>query len=200
MAHDLLSPLCVGLIARGIHWVSFVPTSDDGGQRKAIQQEINDEPVISFHSSSTLPSNVSCRSMRPFSFLDGQTMAWPLHLLTVLRLSDTRVIMRIAHQLDIPEGGKTEFLRRKTLEVLLKKINCPPDDIQEISLTGNQKISDMSRMNFEAGEIIGNVSCPEVFWHQKEIPEARAGSERVARKSFMFRPMQIRTFQITCSI
>ncbi len=199
---------CVGLLAVGKHLIQLSTPDSAMVQRRLLQQEMVDDPLITFSKS---PSNENDKNLvRSHSFLpkDAQ-MNFPLHVLTINTLNrgkdENVVLLRIAHQMDAPEGSVEAFIGTSSLVNLVKNFGCDLIDTREVSLSTNQKIDDVNRLDFIQGDPIGMVNCSTFFG---EVPFI-ARQSRVKRqtrwqsfstmKDISLEPMQIRTFELRCA-
>lgn len=202
---------CVGLLATGRHRVQFSMPEFAAVERRLLQQEVTDDPIIAFSGILSKENQL----LRSHSFLprDAQ-MNFPLHILTLKTErredGDLKILLRIAHQMDAPEGAVRAFVGTSALVDLVHNIGCDLIDTKELSLSTNQEINDMKRLQFATEEAIGDVTCSAVFGEgvnsQRQFEkDANQGGRRGNDAFFTFAndlhldPMQIRTFEIKCA-
>lgn len=104
-------PKYAGLVARGVHRVLLAPREDAARQRRRMQQELNDPPVLGFGPIPTRPENgaagfggggggiVGLR--RTFSLSEGHILHSNLHLLTLMDTGDNSFLVRLAHLFEV---------------------------------------------------------------------------------------------------
>lgn len=201
---------CVGLISRGKHWIQFSTPEFAAVQRRQLQQEMIDDPIVAF---SLTPLKANTKIVKSHSFLpENAQINFPLHVLTMKverqRDDDHLLLLRLAHQMDTPEGAVRASVAASALVDLVKNIGCDLIDTKEVSLSTNQEVGDMKRLRFSPGEVIGNVTCSGVFGSPPGNNHHPAHKTRQAdENSKMFTksgdihldPMQIRTFEVRCA-
>ena len=197
------SSSCVGLIARGTHWIHISSPDTAAVQRRLLQQEMNDIPVIGFF---TRP-HAACKmrhAMNPtYSFLpENALMNFPLHLLTLMPAPRKEsLILRIAHQMDVAEGGVYEVIDASALIQLVGNMGCSVKGTREVTLTTNQDVlKQPQRMHFDSSDTIGGVKCSDIFGNgtmKKNILEPK---RNIKENDIGLNPMQIRTFEILYTV
>lgn len=195
-----------GLVARGSHIIKLSTRDKDGNKaRRKLQLETNDDVLVAFMERSD--DHPTWREMREsdcqhhhhqfkYSFLADRNMDIPFHLLTLMKVSEMKAIMRIAHQMDASEGGMNHLVDSANVYLLLQRFGCPPKEITEVSLSTNQKVDELQRLEYMSGTAIGNASCEDIFGSD----DAEGVQSTQSDTPFSMHPMQIRTFEITCAI
>ena len=99
---------CPGLVARGVHRVMLAPREDAARQRRMLQQELNDPPLLGFGPIPARPESgagggggggiVGLR--RTFSLSEGHILHSNLHLLTLMDTGDS-FLVRLAHLFEV---------------------------------------------------------------------------------------------------
>ncbi|KAI8100833.1 hypothetical protein M9434_005218 [Picochlorum sp. BPE23] len=211
---DSTDETCVGLVVRGKHWIHHSPVASAAAERRILQQEMNDEPVIAI--SRDDGTHLMTDMTRSLSFMPHSIgINFPLHILTLMwappveRNSEDKkrtIILRLAHSMDVPEGGITEVVDASQLAQLVQNMGCDIKDTLEVSLSTNQPRDDMKRLVFKSGETLGqNATCSHAFGqplnhHQGSrtpIHQINQGLEK-EDQDLHVHPMQIRTFEVYC--
>ena len=202
---------CVGLLSTGKHLIQFSVPEFAMVERRMLQQEMVDDPVVAF---GRTHSNANKKLLKSHSFLprDAQ-INFPLHILTINKLrrtdDDLVVILRIAHQMDAPEGAVRASVGSSALVELVENFGCDLIDTREVSLSTNQRIDTMKRLQFNPGDAIGGVHCSSFFGEAPGKNSSHDNAKETNRKrnlghlftkqdDIRLDPMQIRTFELRC--
>jgi hypothetical protein len=191
---------CPGLIARGVHWITAAPTSAAAKSRRALQQLLSDPPVLSFGSLPNLRriTEQNTYGLRPtFSITDGRTMHSALHLVTVLRSSPHRLLVRVAHLFDANEDDEYGVPVVSNVGEILRSYGCI-GTVEETTASGNQKLSEAEarRLQFRPRHEPSNTRESKL-WSNTTL-ERMSGGINFDTWEIELLPMELRTFEIEC--
>lgn len=179
-------------------------------ERRALQQEANDEALVAFLSDA-LDSDSRFEKYalgHTFSFIESLHFPPEIQILTLQRTSQDRILLRLAHQMDSVEGATPVSVPKDTVNRLMHHMSCQVLSFEELSLSGNQMIHQIERLRFRKGEIIGNLSCSDVFSqpaHSFNVPNSAAAvhvdeqNRLDQNNNIVLQPMQIRTYNVLCN-
>ena len=210
---DSTDETCVGLLVRGKHWIKHSPVDSAAVERRILQQEMNDDPIIAISRDDGTHLTDMTRS---FSFMPHSIgINFPLHILTLMwappferSIEDksSTIILRVAHNMDVPEGGVTEVVDASQLIQLVQNMGCDVKDTFEVSLSTNQPTEDMKRLVFKSGNPLGqNATCEGAFGQPLNHRQgSRQAISRINKgfhtedQDLHINPMEIRTFEVYC--
>lgn len=155
---------CPGLVVRGRHWLLLAPRNEAARPRRTLQQELNDPPVLAF---GAIPRGVGSHGgsegsvegrtglRRTWSLSEGHIMHSNVHLLT-LKDTGSSYLVRLAHLYQEGEDPALAQPVTENLNAVLQLLEYSA--IEELSLSGNQRRSDMlrRRLRFKAGDSLTN--------------------------------------------
>lgn len=139
---------------------------------------------------------------RSFSLTGGRVLHAGTHLLTVMRLSAERLLVRLAHLMDVGEDPSLGAPMTEDLGRLLGPFGCSGRFV-EMSLTGNQRRSDAEkrRLVFTAGEALGGKDTVSGCKASQVATGDSCGddcTENGGAGLVRLQPMEIRTFEVAC--
>ncbi|XP_055923554.1 lysosomal alpha-mannosidase-like [Eupeodes corollae] len=171
-----------GLVARGKYYLVISPPKKESSiVERQIQLEVL-LPFWNFFSSNGTDSKVQVPLVPSFNSLPTG-----IHLLTIEPWSDTEILLRLEHFLDISESSKISFSIRPIF------IELGGSKIRETTLDGSMALSDMKRLKFvEQGAKVKK----NQYIKAKHIPLKASKKDKDPAFVVSFEPMQIRTFVI----
>ena len=227
-----------------MHWLVLSSSQDAAGPRRHHQQLLNDPPILAFGAVPRLvteagggvvrddeeatPSSSSAAASsdlhRSFSLSDGGTLHQAAHLLTLMRTSGHRLLVRIAHlfdedELDRPsdenddengddgaaaadkeEEENEDLGLSEDIGALLSQFHCTGRAV-EMTASANQlrKDSEKRRLRFNPGRSM-HVLNSSVSSNSGRMVVSRRREEIEEKKGWVvhLNPMEVRTYEIDC--
>lgn len=207
--------------------------------RRHLQQLLNDPPLLVFgpvphsigqYASSSTENDLSSTDLtvsgggfahlrRTFSITNDRIMHHASHLLTLMRPSANKLLVRIAHLFDDGEDPKLGVPTTEDVGSLLEQFHCEGRPV-ELTLSGNQRLKDAEerRLRFRAGRSMNvHTGGSEVAGSGDEEEEggmiSKAGieedidrwlskDESIEKVEGSWRahlnPMEVRTYEVDC--
>ena len=225
------------MIVRGVHWLVLSSPDDAATSRRQLQQLLNDPPVVVFgpvphswgnvkdSSTSKDPQNARVTKVsgggfvnlrRTFSLTNDRIMHHGSHLLTLMRSSPHKLLVRVAHLFDDGEDSKSGVSTTEDLGGVLELFHCEGRPV-ELTLSGNQRLKDAEarRYKWSAGRNMSihnghEAESKEGKGSYSEMPDGKAelavgeNDESTASDGFKgswhvhLNPMEVRTYEVDC--
>ena len=169
-----------GLIVRGKLYLILDKIEDSARIHRQLALQVNNEPVCFFSKNS--------KSKHGFEAVEDLNMPPNLHLLTLMHdyeyKNSRSLIVRIEHFYELNEDSLLSEPVSFDLRNIFKKITS----VEELALGTNMKIADLKeRLEWNSNSL------------QSNIDSDSSEENSLDKFTFMFHPMQIRTFRIELS-
>ncbi|KNC22793.1 hypothetical protein FF38_04132 [Lucilia cuprina] len=169
-----------GLVARGkIHLILNSVNNKPTVQERYLAQELH-LPYWKFFSSGLKATNKKIPKLPVFSSLPKG-----IEVLTLEPFDKNERLLRFENILDKSETGNITFNMRLIFDAL------GGEEIREMTLDGNMKLSDMKRFKFQPD---GTVPKKVEYYTAKHTPLSAKKSDGINKFTITLEPMQIRTF------
>lgn len=182
---------CVGLVARGVQYISLQQESNAHILRRELQQRLNDPLILGFNvaypptKANQLPSLTTQWSM----LMEPATLPVNVHLLTLKDDGNGKLLLRLAHLFQVNEDSELSQPVTVDLTPLLGEGNWT---MTELTVSTAHIKSDVSRLNWKI-EKHHNEKEMSSFEIPRNVPVSDSRSRQVKLS-----PMEIKTLQITC--
>ncbi|XP_065357477.1 lysosomal alpha-mannosidase [Calliphora vicina] len=169
-----------GLVARGkIHLILNQLNNKPTVQERHLAKELH-LPYWKFFSSASKATNKKVPKLPIFS-----TLPKGIEVLTLEPFDKNARLLRLENILDKTESGNLSFNIRLIFDAL------GGEEIKEMTLDGNMKLSDMKRFKFQPD---GTVPKKVEYYTSKHTPMSAKKSDGINKFTITLEPMQIRTF------
>ena len=196
---------CPGLVARGVHWISFV--SETNLSHRKLQQLLNDPPILLF---TRLRNNgdfsISQTLQKTHSFTNGYQVPYQSQVVTLMRPKDApgTLLVRLSHlyeKRELVNLGDKNLKDGKTtinLSKIVENYGCPTVESfavpRELSLSANQ---DLEVMEHRRKAFIPYSN--ETTNGDQYLSSFKSSIQEQTNPWMIdLYPMEIRTFEITC--
>ncbi|CAD7699264.1 unnamed protein product [Ostreobium quekettii] len=186
---------CVGLVARGVHYITFQPDNRSARIRRHLQQRLNDPLLLGFGHGppNRFPGITSWSALQ-----EGQSLPANVHLLTLQDMgvaSGTQTLLRLAHMFQVDEDEELSSPAEVDLGSLF-----PGCSMEELTISANQPVRGVDRLRWKTagGAAPPGTSTDDEHAVVRKVLELHPSVGCASQSCFTLKPMQILTLLVTC--